>query len=97
MDPGVTELLVKHQGYFEVQANGRLVCTLNKHSLPPSRQALETFVRWEQVAAARPQTLLSACTAFCSGKKYAQLRRKAEEAKALSRFEPFLVPSKNFP
>ena len=45
MDPGVTELLVKHKGYFEVEANGRLVCTLNQHSLPPSRQALETFVK----------------------------------------------------
>ncbi|KAL3141692.1 hypothetical protein ABBQ32_004379 [Trebouxia sp. C0010 RCD-2024] len=45
MDPSVTELLGKHKGYFEAQDNGRLVCTLNKHSLPPSRQALETFVK----------------------------------------------------
>lgn len=45
MDPGVTELLQNHKGYFEVQDNGRLVCTLNKHSLPASHQALETFVK----------------------------------------------------
>lgn len=45
MDPGVTELLQKHKGFFEVQDNGRLVCTLNEHSLPPSRHALETFVK----------------------------------------------------
>ena len=45
MDPSVTELLHKHKDYFEVQDNGRLVCMLNKHSLPPSRQALETFVK----------------------------------------------------
>lgn len=76
MDPAVTELLDQHKEYFEVQGNGRLVCILNQHSLPASRQALDTFV---------------------NGKKYGQLRKKAEEAKSLSRFEPFLVASKNFP
>ena len=45
MDPSVTELLHKHKDYFEVRDNGRLVCMLNEHSLPPSRQALETFVK----------------------------------------------------
>ena len=45
MDPGVIELLHKHKGFFDVQDSGRLVCTLNKHSLPPSRQALEAFVK----------------------------------------------------
>ena len=47
MDPAVTELLDKHKQYFEVQGNGRLVCLLNNHSLPPGRQALETFIKYD--------------------------------------------------
>lgn len=45
MDPAVTDLLDQHKEYFEVQGNGRLVCILNQHSLPASRQALDTFVK----------------------------------------------------
>lgn len=45
MDPSVAALLKKHSKYFQEQDNGRIVCTLNGHSLPASRQALETFVK----------------------------------------------------
>ncbi|DBA89088.1 hypothetical protein WJX77_002600 [Trebouxia sp. C0004] len=76
MDPSVVTLLEKHRKYFKEQENGRIVCTLNNHSLPASRQALETFI---------------------NGKKYAQLKKKADAAAALQKFEPFLLPSRNFP
>lgn len=76
MDPSVSALLEKHRKYFQEQENGRIVCTLNKHSLPASRQALETFI---------------------NGRKYAQLKKTADEAAALQKFEPFLLPSRNFP
>ena len=45
MDPSVTAILAKHKEYFQEQENGRIVCTLNNHSLPASRQALEAFVK----------------------------------------------------
>ena len=45
MDPHVVALLSKHKSYLQEEGSGRIVCTLNNHSLPASRQALETFIK----------------------------------------------------
>lgn len=44
MDPQVADLLRTHAAYLQLR-DGRVVCSLNDHSLPPTAQAIETFVK----------------------------------------------------
>lgn len=98
MDPSVTTLLKKHSDYFQEQDNGRIVCTLNNHSLPASRQALETFVKGQLYCSLTCQVMqakLDTVKKHMSGKRFTAAKAEFEEDKRELMEEPDVDDSAN--
>lgn len=45
LDPQLQQLLEQHKAYFSVQDNGKILCTINGHTLPPRHEEVSKFIQ----------------------------------------------------
>lgn len=45
LDPQLQQLLEQHKAHFSVQDNGKILCTINGHTLPPRHEEVSKFIQ----------------------------------------------------
>jgi hypothetical protein len=45
LEPELQQLLEQHKAHFSVQENGKILCTINGHTLPPRHAEVSKFIQ----------------------------------------------------
>lgn len=45
LDPQLQELLDKYKAHFSLQENGKILCNINGHTLPPRYAEVSKFIQ----------------------------------------------------
>jgi hypothetical protein len=105
-DPQLQQLLKEQAAYFTLTEAGKVRCLCNGHEFPARYDVLASFIKcgavraWAAVAAAASQMAFTAAhshTLHCRGSKFATARKRYDAEQSLTKYEPFIVQSKNFP
>jgi hypothetical protein len=96
MDTQLKQLLEEHQSYFSVNESGKVEC-VNGHCFPANFAAVSAFVKYIPRCIHQRKRILNSDNVMHRGAKFQKLKQRVDAEAALSKYEPFIIKSKNFP